>query len=421
MLDVLSTDRPLIFQSIGGHSLWVNSKALTTAGISRSTPDPVNGHIDRDAKTAEPIGGLQEAAMNLVNALVPAPTSTDMRNAIRYTARFFNSLGVTSWHDAGIDVAADGSSDTLDAYRAISEEGALTAHVAIDLKWQNSRSLEQIPALLHASQNARTMGLSANGVKYYLDGVIPQQTAAMLAPYAGTTERGTTQISPAILASAVTQFDKLGIQAHFHAIGDLAVREALDAVAVARKQNGKSDTRPMISHLNVVDPADQPRFGRLGVAAIFQPLWACNEPYMQLTIERIGPRRSGYIYPANSILKAGGMLAYGADWSVASANPLEGIEVALTRIAPGATEMKPLLVGERVTLDQAVRAYTANVAYVNHLDKETGTIAVGKSADLIVLDRNIFEIPSTEISHAKVILTLFRGRVVFGSLENLAH
>jgi predicted amidohydrolase YtcJ len=180
------------------------------------------------------------------------------------------------------------------------------------------------------------------------------------------------------------------------------------------------DTRPMMSHMNVIDPADQPRFGKLGVTAIFQPLWACNEAYMDLTIERIGPKRATYIYPSGSILRSGGRLAYGADWSVASANPFEGIEVALTRIAPEG-DRPALTPGEVITLAQALQAYTLNVAYVNHLDKRTGSLALGKSADLIVLDRNLFETPARQIHSTKVLLTLFEGREVFGKLQPLGR
>jgi predicted amidohydrolase YtcJ len=418
ILDAVTTVRPLIFES-DGHTLWVNSKALELANITRETPDPPNGKIDRDPATGEPVGGLEEAAMGLMEKLTPPPTAKDREAAIGYTVKLFNSLGITSWHDAMVEWDASGASAVLDAYKAVKDRGELSVHTALDLQWNNGRGLDQLPDILKLTDRAHTMGLRATGVKFFIDGVIPQQTAAMLAPYEGTTEKGASQIPLETLAEAVTQLDAKGLQAHFHAIGDGGVREALDAVQRARARDGMTDTRPMISHLNVVDPADQPRFGQLGVTAIFQPLWACDEPYMRLTVERIGPKRAGYIYPANSILKAGGKLAYGADWSVASANPLEGIEVALTRIAPGDANAKPLLADEGVTLAQAVQAYTLNVAYVNHLDKQTGSILAGKSADLIVLDRDIFAIPTTEISKAKVLLTLFQGREVFGGFSML--
>lgn len=419
ILDAISKDRALIFES-DGHTLWVNSKALELAGITRDTPDPPNGTIDRDPVTGEPVGALEEAAMALVARLVPPPSAKDREEAIAYAARFFNSLGITSWHDAMVEWERGGTSEVLDAYKAVRDRGALTVHTALDLKWDNDRGLDQLPEILSLSARAKEMGFTARGVKFFIDGVIPQQTAAMLAPYEGTNVKGTPQIAPETLAEAVARLDAQDMQAHFHAIGDGGVRVALDAVERARAHDGMRDTRPMISHLNVVDPADQPRFGTLGVTAIFQPLWACDEPYMRLTMERIGPLRSRYIYPANSIRSAGGRIAYGADWSVASANPFEGIEVALTRVAPGGS-LPPLLASEAVTLEQALRSYTLDVAWVNRLDRETGSVAPGKSADLLVLDRDLFRIPVRQIHETKVLLTLFRGRAVFGSLEGFTN
>ena len=418
VLDALSNDRPLIFVNTGGHGSWVNSKALALAGITRATPDPLNGKIDRDAN-GEPIGGLEESAQQLVAKLIPPVTPQDRQEAIRYNVKLFNSLGITSWHDAMLEWQRGGTSLDLDAYKAVRDGGGLTMHTVMDIKWDNGRGLDQLTEIRKVSATARAGGLTANGVKFFIDGVIPQQTAAMIAPYEGTSERGEPQIAPAHLADAVTRLDALGMQSHFHAIGDGAVREALDAVAAARRADGRSDTRPMISHLNVIDPADQPRFGQLGVAAIFQPLWAVNEPYMDLTKAKIGPVRSRYIYPEAGVLKGGGMLAYGADWSVASANPLEGIEVTMTRIAPEGTR-EPLLPEQAVSLETALKAYTLNVAFVNHLDKITGSIMPGKSADLIVLDQDLFRIRPRDIHRTRVLVTLFQGREVFGSLAGLS-
>ena len=417
VLDAISTTHAMLFVSVGGHSYWLNSKALELAGITKATPDPANGKIDRDPQTGEPVGGLQEAARSLADRIIPPVAAADRQKAIAYTVTLFNSLGITSWHDAGVEWNDDGTSNVLDAYKAVQDRGQLTTHVVIDLKWKNEAGAEQIPGLLRASAHAKALGLTANSAKFYLDGVIPQQTAAMIAPYTGTSVRGESQIPPATLKRAVTELDARGIQAHVHAIGDGAAREALDAFAAARRANGRTDTRPMISHLNVVDPADQPRFRQLGATAIFQPLWACNEPYMRLTKGRIGPVRSTYIYPQNSIRKSGGRLAFGADWSVASANPLEGIQVALTRLCPAAGGTEPLGAGERLTLEQAIHAYTMDVAYVNHLERETGSITPGKSADLIVLDRDLFTTPVTEIGRVKVLTTLFRGKEVYGTLS----
>lgn len=422
VLDAISTDRALIFLSTGGHSLWLNSRALEIAGITRDTPDPVNGVIDRDPATGEPIGGLQETAMALVHDQIPPPTQREVEDAIAYAARHFNRLGITAWHDAGVDVLADGSSPVLDAYRAVRDRGELTLHTSIALgshatQWQDEASLDLLPVLFDASARARADGLAADSVKLYLDGVIVQRTAAMLEPYEDSgDERGHTQIPEPVLKEAVNRIDAHGMQVHVHAIGDRAVRLALDALEVAGARNGETGHRHMISHLNVIDPDDQTRFGALGVTAVFQPLWACDEPYMRLSIDRIGERRKSHIYPTNGILQSGGRVAYGADWPVASANPFEGLEVALTRIAPGVRDLEPLLPEQRVTLAEAVEAYTLNVARVLGIDGETGSIEEGKSADLIVVDRNIFDLSAHEVSKAQVLLTLFEGEAVSGDI-----
>jgi len=418
VLDAVSVERPLIFESVGGHSLWLNSKALEVAGITRDTPDPPNGHIDRDPATGEAVGGLQEAAMALVETLVPPPTAAEREAAIVYTAGHFNRLGITSWHDAGIAFNAGGASETLDAYAAVSEAGRLSAHVAVAMTWKNDQGMEQLPDLVRASERAEAAGLVARSVKFYVDGVIPQKTAYMLEPYAHAgDERGKPHIDADALGQAVLRLDADGFQVHAHAIGDGGVRQALDAIAAARAANGAQGGRHMVSHLNVVDPADQPRFGQLGVAAQFQPLWASHYPYMDLTEQAVGPERSKHLYPAGSILRAGGRLAYGADWPVASANPLEGLQVAVTRTNAEDPESGALLADEAVTLEQAVRAYTLDVAWVNRMDDRLGSVAPGKLADLVVLDRNIFEIPINEIGKARVLLTLFEGRPVFGELD----
>ncbi|MGF7151837.1 hypothetical protein FHS96_005505 [Sphingomonas zeicaulis] len=413
VLDSVSRDRALIFES-DGHTLWVNSKALELAGITRDTPDPANGKIDRDA-AGEPIGGLEESAMALVDKLVPPPTDRDLQEAIIYTARLFNSIGITSWHDAALEWENGGTSRALDAYAAVRDRGALTAHTVMDIHWNNDRGSDQIADIARITETARKKGLTANGVKFFVDGVIPQRTAAMLAPYEGSSEKGAPQIAPAALADAVSQVAARGMQVHLHAIGDAGVRQALDAVAAAQAHGGKRDTRPMISHLNVIDPADQPRFGQLGVTAVFQPLWACHEPYMDLTIKTIGPVRATYIYPEAGVAKGGGRIAYGADWPVASANPLEGIEVAITRAAPGGS-LPPLLPEQAVSLAAALRSYTIDVAYTSHLESVTGSITVGKSADLIVLDQDLFRIKPMDIHKTQVLLTLFKGKPVHGSL-----
>lgn len=417
-LDKVSTTRPLIFESLGGHSYWLNSKALEVGKITRDTKDPANGTIDRDPATGEPVGSLQEAAMDLVKPMIPAPTATEVQNSILYVADHFNSLGIVNWNDAGVEYDADGGSAMVDAYKAVLDVGKLTSHVAVSLKWKNEEGLEQLPGLLKAAERANALGISTHTVKFYVDGVIPQKTAFMLAPYEnGGDERGTPQIAPELLKKAVTAVDAKGMHAFLHAIGDGGVHISLDAVEAARKANGAKPTHHMITHMNVVDPSDQPRFGKLATFAQFQPSWASWYDYMDLTVAAIGPKRATYVYPAGSIVRAGGKLAYGADWPVGGANPLEGIEVAMTRRTAGDPNAKPLLPEEGVSLKDAIASHTINVAYVNGFADVTGSIKAGKSADLVVLDKDIFKLPVYEISKAKVLVTLFEGKPVFGDWD----
>ncbi|MEE4452176.1 amidohydrolase [Novosphingobium resinovorum] len=418
-LDAISKDRPILFGSFDGHAMWANSKALELAGITRDTPDPLGGTIGRDAN-GEPNGAIWElSGIALFDKLIPPPTPAELQASIRYVVHHFNSLGITQWHDAGVEFNDDGTSPMVEAYRAVRDAGQLTAHVAIDLKWKNERGLDQIPAIIAASKRAEGYGLNAHSVKFYLDGVLPQHTAAMLQPYVGTNERGKPAVTPATLAAAVTQLDAQGIQMHTHSEGDAAVRESLDAVAAARAKNGRSDTRPMISHMNVIDPADQPRFGQLGVYAVFQPYWASNYDDMDLQKKAIGPERASNIYPAANVVKGGGKMAYGSDWPVDSAYPLDGMQVALTRTNPLEPQRGALLPDQAVTLKEALASYTLHVAEADHFDKDTGSIVAGKQADLVVLDRNIFELAPDAIAATKVVLTMFEGKPVYGGLGAL--
>lgn len=419
VLDAVSTTRPLIFKSVGGHTYWVNSKALEKAGITRDTKDPVNGMIDRDSKTGEPVGGLQESAQELVEPLVPPPTDAEIQASVRYVAKHFNSLGIVAWNDAGVDWDDKGGSRMIDGYKAVKDAGDLTSYVTVALTWKNGTGIEQVPGLLKAAARGNALGIPTNTVKFYVDGVIPQKTAFMLAPYEGDSSRGTPQIDPEVLKQAVTAIDAKGLHAFLHAIGDGGVRISLDAVEAARTANGIRPTHHMVTHLNVVDPADQPRFGKLDTFAQFQAQWSSWYPYMELTQQAIGVKRMEYIYPAGSIVRAGGKLAYGADWPVDTADPIYGLEVAMRRATPGDPNAKPLLAKEGVSLETAIESYTLNVAYVNGMDKFTGSIVAGKNADLVVLDKDLFKLPAHEIAKTKVLVTLFQGKAVYGDLGKL--
>ena len=292
----------------------------------------------------------------------------------------------------------------------------------LSLKWENDQGIDQIATLLDAAKRAEENGINARSIKYYLDGVLVQQTAAVLEPYIGTSDQlGHLQIPIETLNQAVKVFDKKGFQAYLHAIGDRAVRVALDSVAYAKNKNSGLSGRHLIAHLSLVSKLDQKRFGELKVAANFQPMWAFNHEYMNLTAKQVGEARMADTYPSNSILKAKGSLAFGSDWPVASANPFEGLEVAVTRREPGKKDAAPLYESESITLEQAIYAHTMEVAIITNSENKTGSLSVGKNADLIVVDQDIFSVEPHEISKSKVLLTLLNGEPVFGTWINVEN
>ncbi len=423
-LDAVVSDRPAVFSSVGGHSLWLNSKALEAAGITRNTPDPPHGRIDRDAN-GDPIGGLQEAAVELVAAKIPPPSAAAREKALLYAIHYFNSIGIVGFHDALVPIRGKDPAQVIppgvpETYTTMKKKGELKAYVTLALAWDRNAGLEQLGGILDAEKALDAAGIHARAVKFLLDGVPAQRTAALLDPYSDKPdEKGALEVDPATLNSAVTALDRQGFQIHVHAIGDRAVRTALDAFEKAHTENHSTLNRPLISHLNLVSPADYPRFKSLGVTPIFQPLWACLDDYMVMTGIRVGPARMEHMYPVASLMHAGASVAYGSDWPVASANPFEGIEVALTRRAPGTTTGDPLAPTEQLRLDDAVRNYTLHSAYALHVDDRSGSLTVGKNADLVAMDQNIFQVPATRIAQTHVLFTMYQGEIVYGDLGKL--
>jgi hypothetical protein len=411
-LDALVADRPAFFPNRDGHSAWVNSRALALAGITSASPDPVDGRIERDPD-GTPTGTLHEGAMDPVEDLVPAPTADDWFEGFRIGQAYLHSLGITAWQDAIVDDRGQS------IYRRAAESGVLTARVEAALWWDRSRGGEQVAELVERSANGSVGRLRANSVKIMQDGVLETYTGAMIEPYLGhdgqpTANRGLSFVDPVELRDHVRRLDAAGLQVHFHAIGDRAVREALDGIEAARAANGTTDTRPHISHIQVIHPDDIPRFAALDVVANAQPLWACHEGQMDdLTIPFLGPERATWQYPFRSLLRAGARLAMGSDWGVSTPNPLEEIEVAVTRIYPDSRDVaQPFLPDERLSLEEAIAGFTLGSAYVNHLDAETGTIEVGKLADLAVVDRDLFAPDAGPIGDARVVGTFVGGVAV---------
>jgi len=314
-------------------------------------------------------------------------------------------------------------------YAAAAASGDLTARVVGALWWERSRGLEQIEDLVAQRRGGHAGRFAATSVKIMLDGVCENFTAALVEPYldasgAVTENAGISFVEPELLKRAVTELDAEGFQVHFHALGDRAVREGLDAIEAALVANGPSDHRHHLAHLQLVHPDDIPRFRALRAVANLQPLWAAHESQMDtLTIPFLGEPRWRTQYPFGSLARAGATLAMGSDWSVSTPDPFEEIHVAVNRkMAPTYSHRvenhEVFLPEERIDLPTAIAAFTIGSAYVNHLDDDTGSIEVGKFADLVVADRDPFQLPVEEISSVKIDRTYVEGEPVFLAVEN---
>jgi predicted amidohydrolase YtcJ len=401
-------DRPAFLWAADGHSGWANTKALAVAGITRETRDPPNGRIERDAR-GNPTGTLRESAANLVSDRMPPYTEADYVDGFRRALRMANEFGITALIDA------DADSIMLAAYHTMELSGELSVRVTAAQRTRAQEGAAQVARLERLRTQFRSRLLDPNSAKIFEDGVIEAGTAALLAPYLDRPGwSGTPNREAPSLDSLVAALDRAGFQVHIHAIGDRAIRLSLDAFEKAREVNGVRDSRHIIAHIELFDPRDIPRFRALGVIADFQPLWAYQDSYIKdLTEPVLGPARSRWLYPIGSVWKTGARIAAGSDWSVSSMNPLEAIQVAVTRRAPEADSGPGWIPEERVSLDAMLRAYTINGAFARFADSTTGSLTPGKLADVVLLDRDLFAIPAAQISRTRVRLTMMGGRVVF--------
>jgi predicted amidohydrolase YtcJ len=416
-LDDIVRTRPVYLSAADGHSAWVNSRALALAGITRDTKDPVNGRIDRD-HAGEPAGTLQEEAKALVSRLLPRLTTEEAVAGLLRALERANRSGLTALQEASAGPGPEGLGVTaLDAYREAERQGKLTARVTISLGTDPARGPEQVDQLVTLRRQYSSDLVRLSAAKIFSDGVIEPRTAAMLEPYSDRPgDRGEPIWSEGALRAIVSRLVKEDFTVHVHSIGDRAVRMTLDAMEAARALEGERRPRYQIAHLEVIQPVDVPRFRKIGVIANFQPLWAWADSYIRdLTWPGLGEERSRYLYPIGSVARSGAVLAFGSDWSVSSLNPLEGIQVAVTRQGlPGVeSEEPPLLPEEAIDLPTALAAYTIGAAYALGREQEIGSLEVGKAADLVVLSEDVFASAPRDIARAKVLLTLFGGKPVW--------
>ncbi len=410
LLDKIVSDRPVVLGAADGHSSWVNSRALEAAGITKETSDPPRGRIERDPDTGEPTGLLRESAARRVTRRMPPYRDEEYVDGLRRGLKLANRFGITSVQEAQV------AEQHLKAYAELDRSGQLTVRAVAAMRYDPSKDMSQVAQFVEWRTRYRGKRLRTTAVKIFEDGVLETRTAALLAPYVGPgrEERGWLNLEPDVLKPAAAELDRLGFQIHIHAIGDRAIQTSLDALEFARARNGSRDSRHHIAHIQLFDPADIPRFRRLGVVANFQPLWAWADPYIvDLTLPILGPERSRYLYPMRSVANTGAVLAGGSDWPVSSMNPLEAIQTAVTRRGVTEGPGRAWIPEETIDLPVILAAYTINGAYVNFEETETGSIEVGKAADLVVLDRNLFDVLPHEIHRGKVLLTLVEGMEVY--------
>jgi predicted amidohydrolase YtcJ len=420
-LDAMLAGHPMILNGTDGHTAWANSAALKAAHISAATKDPAGGRIEHDA-AGNPTGTLRDMATDIVLGAKPKPSLDDDASQLDKAFAAMRATGITSVQDAAVDERV------MQIYRRLYDTHRLNMRVRGSFVLRNLH--EPAESLIGKATEFRARWaidpefLRADAVKIFADGVIefPSQTAALLEPYldaAGlpTRNRGPSYFTQDGLDRIVAAADAAGFTVHIHAIGDRAVRAALDAFADARRRNGALDNRDQIAHLELVDPADFPRFKELGVIANFQLLWAERDPYVvNATLAYLGPERSQHLYPARSLLDAGALIAGGSDWSVSSFDAFEAMEHAITRAETRGSD--PLLPEQSIPLSAMVDAYTINAAFALRQERTTGSLEVGKRGDFIVLDRDIFAIDPFELHDTKVLATYLDGREVYAAASH---
>jgi len=418
MLDKVLADRPVYLESFDGHTWWANSKALQLAGVTASSPNPAGGEFVR-GNGGEPTGAVKEDAADAVmRRAIPQPRRELVLTALRQGMHEANRVGLVAGISPGGVSAVGGDFAVLDVYDELRKRGELTLRFYIASRMEPPAfSAETLGKIEQARRRYHDEWISAGAAKVFLDGVIESHTAAMLDPYADDPQvSGSLWWDPQKYKAAVLQLDKQGIQIYTHAIGDKAVRLALDAYEDAAKKNHTHDARPRIEHIETVSAPDIVRFGSLGVIASFQPLHAYpDDDLTKFWIPHVGPERSQRGWVWRSIEKSGGTLAFGSDWPIVTLNPWPGVQNALTRQTIEGDPPGGWLPHERISLEDAIRAYTLNAAFAAKREKTTGSLERGKLADLIILSQDLFMIEPTEIGKTQVLLTMVGGKVVYES------
>jgi predicted amidohydrolase YtcJ len=411
-LDAAVPDRPVVLRAWDYHTVWCNSVALDRAGITADTPDPVLGEIPR-REDGSALGTLREwGAVDLVYRVVPERDATTRIGALGTAAGYYLARGVTWVQDAWVEPG------DVDTYIEAARQDGLGVRFNLGLYADPRRFDSQLEGFADARRRVEELGsplLTAQTVKFFADGVIENETGALLAPYCGSLHNHGMQVWED-LAGAACAVDELGFQIHIHAIGDAAVRQALDAIEHVVATNGPRDRRPVIAHAQLVDDADLGRFAQLGVISNMQPLWAQLDPLMvELTVPRLGPERTEKQYRMRSLVESGAPLAFGSDWPVSSGAPLDGIAVAVSRRTADGDPEGGWTPQEILPIERALGAYTAGVAHQAFAEGQWGEIMPGASADLVWLESDPRTTPPLEIPAIRVRATYLTGRPVYSA------
>jgi len=407
-LDAVVPDRPVYLQSFDGHSSWANSKALTMAGITRETPDPPNGTIVRDDK-GEATGALKESAGDLVAKLMPKPTHEQRLAALRLAMHEANKFGLVRVHSAGQDF------EWLDVYNELRQQQQLSVrfYIAYFLA-PPELTPEAIEKIEQARRAYHDEWISGGVVKTMLDRVVEAHTAMRASYSDDPTQIGKLFWEPVKYKQAIAELDRRGLQIFSHAVGDKAVRLALDACQQAAETNHTRNARPQVEHIETITAQDIPRFGKLGVIASFQPLHAYpDEDTLGIWARNVGPERAQRAWVWDSIESSGGVLAFGSDWPVVTLNPWPGVQNALTRKTTEGNPPAGFVPEECISLEDTIKAYTLDAAFAGRREKTEGSLEPGKLADLIVLSQDVFKIEANKVANTEVLLTMVGGRVVY--------
>lgn len=416
MLDSAFQNQPIFIKAYDGHSAWANSAALKMANVKTSTPFRGFGEIVRDVH-GEATGVFKESAMSVVSDHIPPLTRSEKLEALRKGLALAASLGITSIGNAS------GSLDEFYLYKELCANHELTLRVAAAFSVGANTTPEEIRKYVFIKDSAgMSHQLTARNVKFMLDGVIESHTAAMLEPYSNllpdeTSPAGTLAEPLPRYDSLVAEFDKLGFQVYTHAIGDRAVREALNAYEAAAKVNGTS-SRNRIEHIEIISPEDIPRFTALGVLPSMEPIHA--EPgTVSVWADGVGEKRLPYSFAWASILKAKGHLVFSSDWpACVSINPIRGLHTAVTRMTPTGEPKDGWVPEQKISIAEAPTAYTQGGAFSSKEEDFKGKIAPGYAADFVVLSQDLFSIDPTKTYQTKVVMTIFDGKIIFDAGKN---